>query len=79
MNTPDVDMLMGDFIAGDAYEATATELQASTYIGSVDNFDEEFRGSRLIYEGYLVDRDEKPRVLPPRDISKSPRRGSSSE
>ena len=51
-------MLMGDFIAGDAYEGTAMELQASTYIGSVDTFDEDFRGSRFIYEGYLVGRDE---------------------
>ena len=72
-------MLMSDFIAGDAYDGTAMELSDSTYIGSADTFDEDVRGSRFIYEGYLVDRDEKPRVLPPRGTSKSPRRGSSSE
>ena len=72
-------MLMGDFIAGDAYEKTAMELPNSTYIGSVDTFNEDLRGSRFICEGYLIDRDEKPRILPPRDTTRSPRRGLSPE
>ena len=79
VDMPDVDMLMGDFIAGDAYEGTAMELPASTYIGSVDTFNEDFRGPRFFCEGYLVDRDEKPRILPPRDPTRSPRRGPSSD
>ena len=69
-------MLMGDFFTGDAYEGTAVELPNSTYIGSVDTFNEDVRGSRFICEGYLVDRDDKPRILPPRD---TPRRGQSPE
>ena len=60
-------MLMSEFIAGDAYDGSAVEMPASTYIGSIDTFDEDLRGSRFIYEGYLVDRDERPRVLQPRD------------
>ena len=72
-------MLKGDFFTGDAYEGTAVELPNSTYIGSVDTFNEDVRGSRFICEGYLVDRDDKPRILPPRDPTRSPRRGQSSD
>ena len=55
------------------------ELPASTYIGSVDSFNEDVRGSPFISEGWLVDRDEKPRILPPRDTTKSPQRRPSSD
>ena len=72
-------MLMAGFMAGDAYEGTTMELPASTYIGSVDSFKDDFKGSRFICEGILMDRDEKPRILPPRDTTKSPKRGPSSD
>ena len=76
---PDIDMIMGDFIAGDAYDKDAMELTNSTYIGSVETFNEELRGSRFICEGYLMDRDEKPRILPPRETTRYPQRGPTSE
>ena len=76
---PDIDMIMGDFIAGDAYDKDAMDLTNSTYIGSVETLNEEVRGSRFICEGYLMDRDEKPRTLPPRDTTRYPQRGPTSE
>ena len=74
---PGIDMLMGDFITGNAYEGTAMELPASTYIGSVDSFKDDLKGSRFICEGFLMDRDEKPRILQPRVPTKSPKHGPS--
>ena len=76
VNMTDVDMLRSNFIAGEAYEASAMELPAPTYIGSADLFNEDVRGSRFICEGILVDRDENPRVIQPRGPGKSPKRGS---
>ena len=70
-------MLMAGFMAGDAYEGTTMELPASTYIGSVDSFKDDLKGSRFICEGILMDRDEKPRILQPRVPTKSPKRGPS--
>ena len=70
---------MADFMEGDAYEGTTMELPASTYIGSVDSFKDDFKGSRFICEGFLMDRDEKLRILQPRDPTKSPKRGPSSD
>ena len=70
---------MAGFMAGDAYERTTMELLASTYTGSVNSFKDDFKGSRFISEGILMDRDEKPRIHPPRVPTKSPKRGSSSD
>ena len=70
---------MAGFVAGDAYERTTMELLASTYIGSVNSFKDDFKGSRFICEGILMDRDEKPRIHPPRVPTKSPKRGPSSD